>query len=36
MTLVGAFGGAHTPQRLARPETEDRDLVLRVPAAFGA
>ena len=33
--LVGAFACAHTPQLLARPETEDRDLVLRVHAAFG-
>ncbi len=33
--LVGAFALAHTPQLLARPETEDRDLVLRVHAAFG-
>ena len=33
--LVGAFACAHTPQLIARPETEDRDLVLRVHAAFG-
>src|SRR6058998_3767947 len=33
--LVGAFACAHTPQLLARPGTEDRDLVLRVHAAFG-
>ena len=33
--LVGAFACAHTPQLLIRPETEDRDLVLRVHAAFG-
>ncbi|MBI4629305.1 MAG: hypothetical protein HY729_11375 [Candidatus Rokubacteria bacterium] len=33
--LAGAFACAHTPQLLARPETEDRDLVLRVHAAFG-
>src|SRR5919106_6718628 len=33
--LVGAFACAHTPQLLARPETEDRDLVLRVHAALG-
>lgn len=33
--LVGAFACAHTPQLLARPETEDRELVLRVHAAFG-
>ncbi|HSE92179.1 MAG TPA: hypothetical protein VLF19_02655 [Methylomirabilota bacterium] len=32
--LVGAFALAHTPQLLARPATEDRDLVLRVHAAF--
>jgi aromatic ring-opening dioxygenase catalytic subunit (LigB family) len=32
--LVGAFACAHTPQLLARPGTEDRDLVLRVHAAF--
>src|SRR3989442_3953387 len=32
--LVGAFACAHTPQVLARPGTEDRDLVLRVQAAF--
>src|SRR4029453_14342094 len=32
--LVGAFACAHTPQLLVRPETEDRDLVLRVHAAF--
>jgi aromatic ring-opening dioxygenase catalytic subunit (LigB family) len=32
--LVGAFACAHTPQLLARPETEDRALVLRVHAAF--
>ena len=30
--LVGAFACAHTPQLLARPETEDRELVLRVRA----
>lgn len=34
MSLVAAFACAHTPQLLARPETEDRDLVLRVHAAF--
>ena len=33
--LVGAFAVAHTPQLLIRPETEDRDLVLRVHAAMG-
>ncbi len=32
--LVGAFALAHTPQLLVRPDTEDRDLVLRVHAAF--
>lgn len=32
--LVGAFACAHTPQLLIRPDTEDRDLVLRVHAAF--
>src|SRR5262249_13865593 len=32
--LVGAFACAHTPQLLARPSTEDRELVLRVHAAF--
>jgi 2,3-dihydroxyphenylpropionate 1,2-dioxygenase len=35
LMLVGAFACAHTPQLLARPETEDRALVLRVHAAFG-
>jgi protocatechuate 4,5-dioxygenase beta chain/2,3-dihydroxyphenylpropionate 1,2-dioxygenase len=34
MPLVAAVACAHTPQLLARPETEDRDLVLRVHAAF--
>src|SRR5215467_14785786 len=34
MSLIGAFAVAHTPQLLARPDTEDRDLVLRVHAAF--
>ena len=29
-----AFACAHTPQLIARPETEDRELVLRVHAAF--
>ncbi|MBI4269558.1 MAG: hypothetical protein HY615_04430 [Candidatus Rokubacteria bacterium] len=33
--LVGAFACPHTPQLLVRPETEDRDLVLRVHAALG-
>ncbi len=32
--LIGAFACAHTPQLLIRPPTEDRDLVLRVHAAF--
>ncbi len=32
--LVGAFACAHTPQLLIRPETEDRELVLRVHRAF--
>ena len=32
--LVGAFACAHTPQLLARPDTEDRALVLRVHDAF--
>src|SRR5467141_2483832 len=32
--LVGAFACAHTPQLIARPETEDRELVLRAHAAF--
>jgi aromatic ring-opening dioxygenase catalytic subunit (LigB family) len=32
--LAGAFACAHTPQLLVRPPTEDRDLVLRVHAAF--
>ena len=32
--LVGAFACAHTPQLLARPDTEDRALVLRVHTAF--
>ena len=32
--LVGAFAVAHTPQLLVRPETEDREIVLRVHAAF--
>jgi len=33
--LVGAFACAHTPQLLARPGTEDREIVLRVHEAFG-
>lgn len=32
--LIGAFACAHTPQLLIRPDTEDRELVLRVHAAF--
>ena len=32
--LIGAFACAHTPQLLIRPPTEDRELVLRVHAAF--
>jgi 2,3-dihydroxyphenylpropionate 1,2-dioxygenase len=32
--LVGAFALAHTPQLLIRPDTEDRELVLRVHRAF--
>jgi len=32
--LVAAAACAHTPQLLIRPPTEDRDLVLRVHAAF--
>src|SRR5215831_16306626 len=32
--LIGTFACAHTPQLLIRPPTEDRDLVLRVHAAF--
>ena len=35
MPLVGAFACAHTPQLLARPGTEDREIVLRVHEAFG-
>ena len=34
MPLVAAAACAHTPQLLIRPPTEDRDLVLRVHAAF--
>jgi len=34
MPLVAAVACAHTPQRRARPDTEDRELVLRVHAAF--
>src|SRR6267143_140532 len=35
MPLVAAFACPHTPQLLIRPETEDRDMVLRVHAAYG-
>jgi aromatic ring-opening dioxygenase catalytic subunit (LigB family) len=35
MPLVSAFALPHTPQLLVRPPTEDRDLVLRVHAAYG-
>jgi 2,3-dihydroxyphenylpropionate 1,2-dioxygenase len=35
MPLVFAAALPHTPQLLVRPETEDRDLVLRVHAAYG-
>jgi 2,3-dihydroxyphenylpropionate 1,2-dioxygenase len=34
MPLVAAFALPHTPQLLVRPPTEDRDLVLRVHAAY--
>jgi protocatechuate 4,5-dioxygenase beta chain/2,3-dihydroxyphenylpropionate 1,2-dioxygenase len=34
MPLVSAFALPHTPQLLVRPPTEDRDLVLRVHAAY--
>jgi aromatic ring-opening dioxygenase catalytic subunit (LigB family) len=34
MPLVAAVACPHTPQLLVRPETEDRDLVLRVHAAY--
>lgn len=34
MPLVAAVTCAHTPQLLVRPDTEDRELVLRVHAAF--
>jgi len=33
--LVAAYALPHTPQLLVRPDTEDRDLVLRVHAALG-
>jgi len=35
MPIAAAVACAHTPQLLVRPATEDRDLVLRVHAAFG-
>src|SRR5713226_5552017 len=35
MPLVAAFACPHTPQLLVRPETEDREMVLRVHAAYG-
>lgn len=35
MPLVHAAALPHTPQLLVRPDTEDRDLVLRVHAAYG-
>src|SRR5216683_2869552 len=35
MPLVAVAALPHTPQLLVRPETEDRDLVLRVHAAYG-
>jgi len=34
MPLVAAVACPHTPQLLVRPETEDRELVLRVHAAY--
>src|ERR1700730_548385 len=34
MPLVAAAALPHTPQLLVRPETEDRDLVLRVHAGY--
>src|SRR2546430_105987 len=34
MPLVAAVACPHTPQLLIRPETEDRELVLRVHAAY--
>ena len=34
MPLVAAAACPHTPQLLIRPETEDRELVLRVHAAY--
>ena len=35
MPIVAVAALPHTPQLLVRPETEDRDLVLRVHAAYG-
>jgi len=35
MPRSARFACAHTPQLLARPETEDREIVLRVHDAFG-
>ena len=34
MPVVAAVACPHTPQLLIRPDTEDRDLVLRVHAAY--
>jgi hypothetical protein len=34
MPVVAAVACPHTPQLLMRPETEDRELVLRVHAAY--
>src|SRR6266487_1430454 len=35
MPIVAVAALPHTPQLLVRPETEDRDLVLRVHVAYG-
>src|SRR5262249_46254580 len=35
MPLCAAVACPHTPQLLVRPETEDREMVLRVHAAYG-
>jgi hypothetical protein len=35
MSLVAAVAVPHTPQLLVRPDSEDRELVLRVHAAYG-
>src|SRR5215813_15146313 len=35
MPIVAVAALPHTPQLLVRPDTEDRDLVLRVHAAYG-